>query len=147
MKRRQFLSLALLSPALVRAQSPAPDLNLVLVAGGHSNAKSMTPAEVRKLYLGVPVTIEGKELLPLVNNTNLQVKEIFLQKVLFMSAQVYERQLLSKQFRNGARTIEHVDLQALLATLQNDPNAVSFMTPTTARANKNIKILGDLWTA
>lgn len=146
MKRRHIFLAAVALPALLRAQSGA-NASLAMVAASTSAIAQLTPAEVRKLYLGVPLQIAGAEVVPMLNVSDPTVKELFLQKVLFTSAQVYERQLLGKQFRNGAKTAQFTDQAALVAALINDPMAVSFMDVNVAKATRGIKIIGDLWTS
>jgi hypothetical protein len=124
----------------------AQDSGLVLVASARSSLPMLSGEETRKLYLGIPFTHAGREVVPLINNTNAQVRELFLQKVLFMSAQTFERQSVGRVFRNGGNRIaEFQQLPELSAALAADPNSVSFMMPATVGTLSGVKVLSELW--
>jgi hypothetical protein len=99
MNRRDFLlssgGLLLLPLALGAAEA-----DLVLVAGGRSQLPAISPKEVRKIFLGVQVHLGEKEVVPFMNGSITETKELFLQKVLFMSASVYERHMVGRVFRS-----------------------------------------------
>jgi len=74
------------------------------------------------------------------------VYEVFLQKVIYMSAQNYERRLVVRAFRLGGRRPEKYDNQViLLRNLRENPNAVTFMWQDDAQRQANIKIVTELW--
>jgi fructose-specific component phosphotransferase system IIB-like protein len=61
---------ALAAAALATALSwaaPADDSRLVLVAGSSSPLATLTTSDVRRLYLGVPLTHAGREITALRN--------------------------------------------------------------------------------
>src|SRR5206468_10504183 len=104
------------------------DSRLVLVASAQSPLGAFTPAEVRRLYLGITLTHGGREIVALRNAENPMVREKFLQHVLFMSAQAYERQISVRLYRTGGNRIrEFTEIQQLLDTLAAEPLAVTFM--------------------
>jgi hypothetical protein len=106
----------------------AAERQLVIVASAQSPIRALSPAEVRRLYLGVPVTVDGKEIEPLRNTVDSATQELFLQRVLFMSLHAYERQLAAHVYRTGGNAMrQFTSLDALLAALNGNPLAVSYM--------------------
>ena len=124
----------------------AADSRLVVVASAKSSIHDLTTNEVRRAYLGVAVINDGQELLPVRNASDALLKEIFLQKVLFMSANQYERHMVTRVFRGGGERIpEHIDMQQLVNELQADHRKITFMRGDTAAATPGVKIVGELW--
>ena len=137
--------LALLAGLLVAAplQAEHSEPELVLVASVGSPIESLTLAEARKLYLGVPLLVGQQRVHPLRNNTNAVVQEIFMQKVLFMSTPTYERQVLSRVFRmGGTRPAEYASVRELLAALDADPSAVTYVLRAFAELQPGLKVVG-----
>lgn len=142
---RLFLMLlvGMLSSPSLHAQTP--ESSLVLVANARSVIKQLSPAEVRKLYLGVPMIVESHRVHPLRNNTDSMVQEMFMQKVMFMSTPAYERQILSQVFRmGGTRPLVYVEMRDLLRALETDPAAVTFLSRELATTRPGLKIVGEL---
>jgi hypothetical protein len=144
MNRRTFLSGAgaiLVTPIA----GWASEGGLVLVVGSRSLLPAIGANEVRKIYLGVPLVLAEKEVVPLLNVTMPETKEMFLQKVLFMSGPVYERHLVGRVFRSGgSRIAEFQDSGALVNALANNSHAISFMSSSEAGKISTLKILGNL---
>ena len=117
--------------------------SLVLVANAHSTIQRLSPDEMRKLYLGIPMIIDGQRVHPL-RNTNPMVQEMFMQKVMFMSTPAYERQILSRVFRmGGMRPPEYDEVNELLKALESDPAAVTYL-PREFAARPDLKIVGEI---
>lgn len=146
MKRRRVLALLaglLIAAPLQAVHDPESGPELVLVASVRSPIEALTLAETRKLYLGVPLLVGQQRVHPLRNNTNAVVQEIFMQKVLFMSTPTYERQVLSRVFRmGGTRPPEYASLRELLAALEADPNAVTYVLRAFAELQPGLKVVG-----
>jgi len=137
--------LALAVAGVLRVALAADEARLVLVAAANSPVAPLSAAEVRRLYLGVPLVQNGRELIPLRNAASPAATEMFLQHVLFMSAQAYERQISARLYRSGGNRIpEHTDLRTLVEALVTEPFAVSYMPAETAARIPAVKILGDL---
>ncbi|MES1983049.1 MAG: hypothetical protein V4443_11325 [Pseudomonadota bacterium] len=123
----------------------AAELKLVLVASKRSPIAQLSPNEVRKLYLGIPLFVDGQTIKPLGNSSDQYLQEVFMQKIIFMSTQAYERQILSRVFRvGGTRPPIYNDLDKLVAALQDDPSTVSYMSDIEA-INHGLKIINELW--
>jgi len=137
-----LLLVGLLWPPGLRAQTV--EQPLVLVASAHSAIRQLSADETRKLYLGMPTIVDGQRVRPL-RNANPKVQEMFMQKVMFMSTPAYERQILSRVFRmGGSRPPAYAELRELLAALERDPAAVTYLPREIAVARPGLKIVGDL---
>jgi len=119
---------------------------LVLVTGADSTIPLLSDREIRKLYLGVQVTKNGQRLTPLRNLVDPLLEEVFLQKVIFLSARAYEDQLLSRVFRlGGLRPISYDNQERLVEALHVSSNAVTYMWATDVYGEKRLKKIGELW--
>lgn len=139
-----------LAAALLMACAAAPAIasaeRLVLVTDAAAAIPALSSTEVRKLFLGKPLVKDGVRLRALRNETDALLREVFLQKVMFLSAHDYERQLLSNVFREGGeRPAAYEDAAPLLDALQSKSGAVTYMWEDAARAAPNVKIVGELW--
>ena len=99
---------AMLGPVLIclsilgiHDTTAADQRSLLAVVSVDSPMTSIAASEVRKLFLGVPVSKDNIRLKALRNNTDAEIQKVFLQKVIFMSERSYERRLLSIIFRYG----------------------------------------------
>ena len=124
----------------------AEERRLVLVTASISKITPLSPTEVRKLFLGLAVTQNSLRLEPLHNASDSLLNEVFLQKIIFMSAQNYERQLMSQVFRlGGHRPIRYTDAGKLVTVLQGTPGALSYMWLSSAQQIPGIKVVQELW--
>lgn len=131
-------AITLAEPGWARAAEP----KLVLVASAKSSVAAISATEARRLYLGVPLVQDGHEVEPLRNAVDPAIQELFLQRVLFMSAQAYERQMSGRVYRSGGNRIpEYADQRALIDKLLSDPWAVTYMSVDVATSQPNLKIV------
>lgn len=150
--RQRFSFTALLLSAVLIANTFALPLpaaegrKLVLVAGSQSAVAVLSPEDVRKLYLGVAVTRDGKTFLPLCNHTDTVTYEVFMQKVMYMSGPAYERAIMTRMVRtaSGIRPPEYASEKDLLQALATRPNAVTYMWADKAEA-AGLKVMAELW--
>jgi hypothetical protein len=123
----------------------ANENNLVLVASSRSTLPAIKANDVRKAFLGLPVSVNEKTIVPIVNSSNNDTKELFLQRVLFMSGTVYERHSVGRVFRNGGNKLaEFSDPMALASALTANPLSISFMLAVDAKKMSTVKILSEL---
>ncbi len=119
---------------------------LALVAGKNSQVVSLSEREIKKLFLGLPVTKENVRIKLVRNLSDEKINEIFLQKVVFMSERRYEHRMLSNVFRYGNdRPEEFQNMKALTEELTRNPQAVSYMWAEDIEKYDSIKSLGTLW--
>lgn len=153
MRRRSVLCAALLVAAVlgvgVAGEGLAQSTNgrrLVLVASRTTTLSGISAEQMRKLYLGMPVAVDGQTLIPLRNNTDPMLEEVFLQHVMFMSGPLYERALLLRLLRTkGTRPQVYETAPELIAALSSQPNAVTYMWAGEALARTDLKIVAELW--
>ena len=135
-----LLSLGLLGPALPASQS------VVLVVRADSPVSGLSSVTVRKLFLGVPVLIDGKPLHPIRNRSEERLDDIFLQQIVAMSSEAYDRQILVGVNRQGwIRPPEAASVARLTEALYADPQAVTFMWMRDVEHNPRLKVLRILW--
>jgi hypothetical protein len=121
----------------------AAEPQVALVASAQSPISALTGSDARRLYLGLPLVVNGHEITPLRNGADPSVQEVFLQRVLFMSAQAYERQMSARVYRSGGnRAPEFTSVRELSQALAGDPWAISYMAPEAAAKDPALKIVG-----
>jgi hypothetical protein len=142
MRRALLLAVFLLCAPLGSAVSQS----VVLVVRADSPVVDLDSVTVRKLFLGVPVLIEGRPLHPVRNRADARLEQIFLQEIVAMSQSAYDRQILIGVNRQGWLRPEEVDSSgAVLERLEADPNAVSFVWQRDAAHNPRIRVIRVLW--
>ena len=120
--------------------------SLLLVCDANSTLSYLSPTEIRKLFLNVPVVKDGVQLKPLRNISDPLISDVFLQSVIFMSKRSYERKLLSRIFRYGGKNIPaYSNIPELKAELHLYPEAVTYMWSDQVEHDKSVKSLGVLW--
>lgn len=120
---------------------------LVLVADVRSQLPSLTRREIRRAYLGASVVKEGQLVRPLVNLTDENLHEVFLQKVMYMSSPAYQRQLMRKFIHaKGHRPTVYRDRNKLFDALSKNPGAVTYiMWDKEAKKHPDLKVVEVLW--
>jgi hypothetical protein len=120
---------------------------VVLVVGSDSSVSDLDPVTVRKLFLGLPVLINGHPLHPLRNRSDQRLDPIFLQQIVAMSQSAYDRQILIGVNRQGwLRPVELNSRARLLEALHSDPGAVTFMWLRELEHEPKIRVIRVLWT-
>lgn len=140
-----FLSLiAALAGIIAASPAQAGGPDLVVVASKRSPLMPMTVAEVRKVFLGIPATLNGQGVKPLRNLSDRMVAETFMQRVMFMSTQDYERRIEARVARTGGgRPPAYDDFSELAAALLRDPQAITYMPRRQAGSDSGLKVVGE----
>jgi hypothetical protein len=124
----------------------AEERHLVLVTASASKITPLSPTEIRKLFLGLPISQNSLRLEPVHNASDPLLNEVFLQKIIFMSARSYDHQLMSQVFRSGGhRPLSYNDADALAAALRDKPGTLSYMWSSGAQQIPGIKVVQELW--
>lgn len=132
--------------ASMPANAATEEPYLVLVTSAQSTIPALSANEVQHLYLGVTLFSDGKAIKPLLNYSDSYTQETFMFKVMMMSTQAYERQMLAKIFRvGGNRPPVHAGLASLIHALKADPATISYMFSDQAGAQPDLKIINTLW--
>lgn len=143
---RLIVLIALLSLLGIQSLRAVSQRSLVLATSASSEMPSLTVAEARKLFLGVPLEKSGERPVPLLNTSDPLIFEVFLQKVAFMSANAFESQTMSVVFRLGGKRPESFnDLKNLMEALQQNPGTVTYLWEDQVRGNQGIKAINVLW--
>ena len=136
------LILCLVAPARPTSQE------VVLVVRADSPVADLGSVDLRKLFLGLPVLVNGSgtQLRPLRDRSDPRLDEIFLQQIVAMSQSSYDRQMLNLMNRQRSlRPPEFSSTPELVAALEADPNAVSFMWRRDVGHNANLRVIRVLW--
>ncbi len=142
--RRALLSLLLLCSLLGPIR--AGQQTVVLVVRADSSVTDLDSIAVRKLFLGLPVLINGKPLHPVRNRADQQLDEIFLQQIVAMSQSAYDRQVLIGLNRQGSIRPAEVTAQTrALEILYDDPSAVTFMWLRDVAHDPRVRVIRVLW--
>jgi hypothetical protein len=124
----------------------SPERSLLLVAGDQNDTVTFSHAELRKIFLGIPVTRNDVRIKPILNLTDPLAMDVFLQQVVFMSEREYKRQLLSRVFRlGGPRPPEYDDIDELVDALRDAPGSLTFMWAEQFETRSGLVSLGVLW--
>lgn len=146
MHRLSAGSVALLMLVCMAHATYSAERRMVLVSSDQIALPAPSAQELRRLFLGVPVIRDGRALVPLRNNTDPILYEVFLQKIVLLSARNYEHHLLSQVFRlGGQRPALYSDMNELVSALKARPGAVTYMWADTAQTLPGIRIVEDLW--
>lgn len=125
---------------------PVFSKELVLVGATVANYAALSPFEVRKIFLGYPIRRDNNLLVAIINKSDETNYQIFLQKVVHLSARNYERRLMSKTFRTGTPTVLEVDnLPALKKKLLSNAFNVSVMWVEDVESQSDLKVIQTLW--
>jgi hypothetical protein len=117
---------------------------LVLVTSAQSPISKLTTVETRRLYLGVPFQVNGRAITPLRNTSDPRLQEVFMQHVMYMATETYERQILNRVFRTGGqRPPTYSEPHELIQALNGNPLAISYLWHETALATPGLKIVGE----
>ncbi len=120
---------------------------LLVTATPELEGLQLSRKDISRLYLSRPIYHNtGMRLIPLINLSDPLAHEVFLQKIMLMSARSYDRLLLSRVFRQGGRRPERFhSLLHLIETLQRHPGSITYMWQHEARQYPRLMTLMELW--
>lgn len=127
------------------ASSTQASRNVVLVADARSDIRPLTASEIRRLFLGVPVYQQGRRIIPVINDEDRLLYEIFLQKAIFLSAGNYEKQLVRRVFQHGGSRPLNPDDVDIREVLRSDTQYVTFMWEREIARDPELRIVQQLW--
>jgi hypothetical protein len=144
-RRQLLIAVVLLLGGLLGPARPASQ-TVVLVVRWDSAVTSLDSVSVRKLFLGVPVLVNGSPLHPIRNRSDTLLDEVFLQQIVALSQSAYDRQILIGVNRQGwLRPIELTSTARVLEALYADPSAVSFVWLRDVAHEPRIRVVRVLW--
>jgi len=119
---------------------------LALVSSINANYQPLSSFEIRKIFLGYPIKRENTQLIAIRNTSDETSYQIFLQKVIHLSARNYERRLMSKTFRTGTPTVLEISsLTKLKDKLHSNEFNISVMWLEEALLDSKLKVIQILW--
>ena len=128
------------------AQASWADSAVVLVTAMDSRIESVSSLDIRKSYLGITVTLEGKAVRALRRRDDEHLNQIFLQSVMAMTQRSYERRLLSLVLKFGTpRPLEVDSHKELLELLARNPSSITYMWKREAESDPSVRIIRVLW--
>jgi hypothetical protein len=142
--RRALLLMVLLLGA---APGSTVSQSVVLVVSADSAVVDLDSVTIRKLFVGVPVLINGRPLHPIRIRGDARLDQIFLQEIAAMSQSAYQRQILIGVNRQGwLPPVEVASSAGAIEKLFADPNAVTFVWQRDVAHNPRIRVIRVLWT-
>lgn len=115
---------------------------LVIVTGSQSDITSLTPKELRRVFLGLNVTNNNSAVIPIRNHSDEMLHEVFLQKIMFMSSRTYERQLNLRIVRKGLERPKQFSKQSeIISVLTNTNNSITYMWEQDAKNFSDLRVI------
>ena len=112
----------------------------------NSPVTTLDAHDVRLLFLGHTVRVDGRTLIPIRNLTERTIDDVFLQSVVAMSATRYDRYTLRLALQQGRpRPLEITSAMSLMRNLEANPLAVTYMWESDLRVNPRLRVLRVLW--
>ena len=150
MIRNHFLAIFLISILSIGTLHSnfvyADSVKGVLVVSEKSELNQISRLEIRRIYLGLPASIQPKVENPILNVNDKEFYRAFLKNVMHMTENGYRRKSVKRIFRQGGgKILEIGDLEKLVEHLRNNPNDISFMDEVTAKKAPGIKVIKELW--
>lgn len=138
-----------LGAALLLLLAAAPSFarqELVLVVSAQSKVGQLEAPLARRLFLGLTVAENGVRLLPLLNESDPQLKELFLQYIVSMPESTYDRYLLRSALIQGrTKPAAYKKSRDLIDELASDPTAVSYLWLDDAARDSRVRVLRSVW--
>ena len=119
---------------------------VVLVTGVDSPIDNISSLDIRKVYFGISVTVDGTAIHAIRRRDDERLNQIFLQSVIAMSHRSYERRLLSLVLKFGTpRPVEVENYGDLSELLARNRSFVAYVWKSEADSDPSVKIIGVLW--
>jgi hypothetical protein len=132
---------------LLGAAIPAfADEELVLIVSAGSGIEQLDSPLVRKLFLGLTVTQQGKRLRPVLNEADAEIKELFLQNIVSMSDSTYDRYVLRLALLQGrTQPIVYTSTAQLINAVAADPAVVGYVWARDVAHDTRVRVLRVVW--
>jgi hypothetical protein len=125
------------------AQAPG---ELVLVTHQSSPVTALSAGELRRVFMGLTVSVSQGPLRPVINDSSESLRTAFLQHVVGLSEQMYQRRRLSLELQQGVRRpLALRDQRLLVERLREMPTGVSFMWRADAQRIPELRIVRVIW--
>jgi hypothetical protein len=136
-----FLALLLVAASPVLAAE-----KLVLIVSAGSSIDQLDSLLVRRLFLGLTVTQHGIRLRPLLNESDAEINELFLQNVVSMEDSTYDRYVLRLSLKQGrTQPMVYKSEAELISAVAADPSAVGYAWGKDVDHDPRVRVLRVVW--
>ena len=140
------LAAAFLALLLGAASPVLAAQRLVLIVSAGSSIDQLDSPLVRRLFLGLTVTQHGIRLRPLLNESDAQINELFLQNVVSMEDSTYDRYVLRLSLKQGrTQPMVYKSEADLIAAVAADPSAVGYAWGKDVDHDPRVRVLRVVW--
>lgn len=124
----------------------ATDRAVVLVTDKTCGMKTISGLDIRKAYLGIGLSYEGRNIRAFRPSSDEQLNQVFYQSVVVMSKKSYERRLLRMLLKYGRpRPREFDTVDGIAAAVIENECSIAYMWLNDAEARSELKIIKTLW--
>ena len=132
--------------SVLATQGSASNRVVVLVTSGACAMDEISALDIRKAYLGIGVSYEGRNIRAFRLSNDQQLSQVFYQSVVAMSEKTYERRLLSLLLKYGRpRPREFDTVDDVVAALAEVQCSIAYLWQSDADAWADIKVIRILW--
>jgi hypothetical protein len=141
------LAAAFFLALLLGAASPVlAAQKLVLIVSADSSIDQLDSPLVRRLFLGLTVTQNGIRLRPLLNASDAQINDLFLQNIVSMADSTYDRYVLRLSLTQGrTQPVVYKSESELIAAVAADPSAVGYAWGKDVDRDPRVRVLRVVW--
>jgi hypothetical protein len=119
---------------------------LVLIVSAQSKVEQLDPALAKRLFLGLTVAENGVRLRPLLNESDAQLKDLFLQYIVSMSSSTYNQYLLRLALLQGrTKPPVYKSSRELIDAVAADPTVVGYVWVEDAVQDPRVRVLRIVW--
>jgi hypothetical protein len=119
---------------------------LVLIVSAQSKVDQLDPALAKRLFLGLTVAENGVRLHPLLNESDPQLKDLFLQYIVSMSNSTYNQYLLRLALLQGrTKPPVYKSSSELINAVAADPTVVGYVWVEDAVHDPRVRVLRVVW--
>ena len=142
----KFTSLLVVSLLAILQPAHAADRVVVLATSTACEMETISALDIRKAYLGIGVSYNGKSIRAFRLNNDDQLNQVFFQSVVVMSEKTYERRLLLLLLKFGRpRPQEFESAADVAAAITQVPCGIVYMWQNDAEAQAELKAIKILW--
>ena len=124
----------------------AGDRVVVLVTSSGCAMETISTLDVRKAYLGLGVSFEGRRVVAFRLNNDDALNQVFFQSVVAMSRKTYERRLLLLLLKFGRpRPPEYNSVDDLVNAIDDATCNIAYMWQGDLYGHTGVKVLKVLW--
>ena len=140
-------SIAAILLLLLGAATPAyARQELVLIVSALSKVDQLDPPLAKRLFLGLTVAENGVRLRPLLNESDAQLKDLFLEYIVMMSNSTYNQYLLRLALLQGrTKPPVYKSSRELIDAVAADPTVVGYVWIEDAVHDPRVRVLRIVW--